>query len=235
MTMTRFTLPSAIIAFPAFALLAGCGDALPTGEAALREVIPAMTGAGPDAMSERMATEIATFTVTMTSGLTGADLAAQWGDKAVAKKVAAAFGPRRKAAADAIYAELAKDLDADTVRALVTDVRDPARLKVLKCAYKPEGFVLDFATCDPAAMGPTQDYYPRYAALKRAAEKAIDAPGAIGAAGTAACDVSDEYIAAAKKADPTFFAQGLKINRNGKDYDCATFRSLAGAGGTVTK
>ncbi|HMO75975.1 MAG TPA: hypothetical protein PKD48_11605 [Sphingopyxis sp.] len=230
--MTRFSRFSA--AMPVL-LIAGCGDALPTGETALREFIPAMTGAGPDAMSERMAIETVGFTVSMTAGFAGKELADQWSEDVVAKKVADAFEPHRKAAADAFYAALAKELDAETTKALVADVRDPAKLKILKCAYKPDGFVLAFEACDPAAMGKPEDFYDRYAALRRGVETAIDAPGALGAAGTAACDVSDEFLAAARKANPDFSVGNLKMNRNGKEYDCATFRSLAGAGDAAAK
>jgi len=219
---------------PAVALLAGCGDKLPTGEAAMREIIPAITGAGPEAPSERMAVEIATFTVSMASGFAGEDLAGQWSDAVVAKKVAAAIGPKRKAAADALYADLAKNVDDETVRAIVADVRDPVKLKALKCAYKPEG-TFGFPECDTAALGERADYLPRYAKLKDAMDKAAETPAALGTGGTAACDVSDEFLAAAKKANPDFTWEGLKITRNGTPFTCETFRGLAGGGAAAAK
>lgn len=219
---------------PAFALLAGCGDKLPTGEAALREIIPAITGAGPEAPAERQAVEIATFTVSMASGFAGKAVSDQWSDAVVTKKIAAAFEPKRKAIADALYADLAKNLDDETARAIVADTRDPAKLKVLKCAYKPEG-TFGFPACDTAALGERADYLPRYAKLKDAMDKAAETPAALGNSGTAACDVSDEFIAAAKKANPDFTAEGLKITRNGTPYTCETFRSLAGTAAKAAK
>lgn len=223
--MVRVTLP-ALAALPALALLAGCGDKLPTGEAALREIIPAITGAGPEAPSEHMAVEVATFSVSMAGAFAGKELAGQWGDAVVARKVAAAFEPGRKAAADALYADLAKNVDDETARAIVADVRDPAKLKALKCAYKPQG-TFAFSDCDAAALGERADYLPRYAKLKQAMDKAAETPAALGIAGTAACDVSNEFLAAAKKANPDFSSEGLKITRNGTPYTCETFRSLA--------
>lgn len=223
-----------VATLPAVALLAGCGDKLPTGEAAMREIIPAITGAGPEAPSERMAVEIATFTVSMAGGFAGEELAGQWSDAVVAKKVAAALEPKRKAAADALYADLAKTLDAETTKEIVADVRDPAKLKALKCAYKPEG-TFGFPDCDTAALGKAEDYLPRYVKLKEAMDKAAETPAALGTAGTAACDVSDEFLAAAKKANPDFTSEGLKITRNGTPYTCETFRGLAGGSAAAKK
>jgi hypothetical protein len=235
MTLSRtFALPFALPLALAALALSGCGEKLPSGEPALREAMGAISGqpagSAVSATWTSLATDMAELPVSLAAGFAGEPLASQWDEKALAAKVAAALKPNEKRLDDTFFAALAKALPAETTQQLVADTRDPARLAALKCAYKPDGMRFAIAGCDMTAMGEPNEWGLRYVALKAALDKTSADPVVLGIVGTAACEVSDEFLAAAKKANPQLIAGALKINRGGTSYDCAAFRKMAGGG-----
>lgn len=221
--MTR----ASLIALALFTL-AGCGAALPTGEPALREALGAMSG--DKTVSDTgaaLAAEMAKFTVDLTSGFAGEDLASQWDEAHIADRAAAAIKTNEDKLDKAFYASLAKAVPEDVTSQLVADVRDPKKLAALKCAYRPEGMRFELGTCDMAPMGDPKKWGPRYVALKQALDKTAGDPLVLGVIGSAACDVSEEFLNAARKANPNFTAGDIKITRDDKSYDCAAFRKMA--------
>lgn len=225
-----FALPLACAALA----LSGCGEKLPSGEPALREAMGAISGqpagSAVSATWASLATDMAELPVNLAAGFAGEPLASQWDEKALATRVAAALKPSEKRLDDTFFAALAKALPAETTQQLVGDTRDPARLAALKCAYKPDGMRFAISGCDMTAMGEPKEWGPRYVALKAALDKTSADPVVLGIIGTAACDVSGEFLAAAKQANPRLTVGELKITRDGTSYDCAAFRKMAGVG-----
>jgi hypothetical protein len=211
--------------------LAGCGDPLPSGEPALREALGAMSAGKPFRDGgAALATDMAKTTIDLTSGFAGEDLRSQWDEARIADKVDAALAPNEQRLEDAFYASLAKSVPAETTGQLVADTRNPAKLAALQCAYRPNEMRFELGTCDMEAMGKPGAWGPRYIALKQGMDTAADDPTVLGIIGSAACDVSDEFLNAARKANPNFFATDPKITKNGKTYDCAAFRKMAAPG-----
>lgn len=221
---------ASLMAIAMFAL-AGCGETLPSGEPALREAVGAMSAGKPvSASGEALAADMAKTTVDLTSGFAGEELASQWDEARIADKVAAALQPNAQRLEDAFFAALTKSVPAETTEQLVGDTRNAKKLAALQCAYRPEGMRFELGTCDMEAMGKPAEWGPRYIALKQGLDTAAQDPMVLGIIGSAACDVSDEFLNAAREANPNFFATDPKVTKDGKTYDCAAFRKMATPG-----
>ncbi|MEZ5707789.1 MAG: hypothetical protein R3E02_00200 [Blastomonas sp.] len=222
----RKLVPMLLCAAP-LALLAGCGESLPQGEEALREIIPAITGDGPQALPEETAVNFAQGTASFAGGFLGEEFMANWKGEAMAEKAKAAFKPHAATVEKAMYASIASALDENAIKELIGDVRDPKRMKAIKCGYKPDSDTFFWGDCDTSAFEKT-DFFVRYDNLQYAMRAALKEPVATAAYGVAGCAVIDEFIAEATKSRDDLSLSGASFSIDGGEKrDCEAFRKLA--------
>ena len=208
--------------------VAACGKPVPTGAEAMREIVPAVFGEEAASVSEKTAVQFASGTVDFASGFAKGEYIKNWTKDKITAKVAAKFKPYRADVNNAMYVGLADDyaLSPERVTELVKDVRDPARLKTIQCAYNQEtgNFVWD--ACDTTVFG-EEEYFFRYNGLKNRMRKSLKGPVSTAAFGVVGCGVIDEFVADAKANQPELELSGFSFNLDEEEKrDCAQFRAL---------
>jgi hypothetical protein len=210
--------------------VSACGQPVPVGEAALREIIPAVTGQGPEMAAQRIASDFADNTISFGSGFADAETKAKWSQDNVRKMVATRFAPYNAMVADSLYTDLADKFDDELIGDLMADIRDPARLEAIRCAYKVVDGKPLFAwtDCNTDAFPDDRDFQGAYDALIGGQNFFLQSPVPKAAFGSVACNLVDEFSADVKKTHADFELTGVSYGVDSKaPTECAEFRELA--------
>jgi hypothetical protein len=208
--------------------LSACGKPMPTGADAMREIVPAVFGDDASFVSQQAAVQFSTGTVDFASGFAEGDYIKNWTEDKITQKTITAFKPYRAKVDEAMYASLTQDYESspERVTEMVKDVRDPARLKTIQCAYDKTTGTFAWDKCDTAVFG-EEDYFYRYNGLNNRMRNALKTPVSAAAFGVAGCEVIDAFVAEAKTAQPDLELSGFAFTLDDEEKrDCPQFREL---------